>query len=101
MTTKHDSTANYDDFLDEQLKDKDLAIAYLNECLTNESDLTLFLVALRRVVQAQGIKMTHIAKDSGLSREKLYTMLSDKGNPEMKNIKAILDSLGYKLTIAG
>ena len=101
MTTEHPSAVPYKDFLNEQLQDKTLAIAYLNESLNEEEDLSMFLVALRNVIDAQGIQMTSISRSTGLSRENLYKMLSTKGNPEWKSLKVILNSLGYQLTIAG
>lgn len=101
MTKKTRSYRTWDDFMLEELRDKEFAVGYLNESLADEEDLTLFLIALQRVMKAQKVKMTDLAKKSGVSREKLYTILSEKGNPEWKTLKAILDGLGYKLTIAG
>lgn len=90
----------YDELMAQRLQDKALAIAYLNESLQDEDDLTMFLVALRRVVDAQGVRMTELSKRSGLTRESLYKMLSDKGNPELASIKSVLDALGYRLSIS-
>lgn len=102
MTTKrHPRTIPYEDVIAKDLQDKEFAIAYLNECLEDEEDLSVFLLALRHVIHAQGIKMTALAKQSGMNRESLYKMLSPQGNPELKSIKAILDTLGFKIHIAG
>ena len=90
----------YDELMAQRLQDKALAIAYLNESLQDEDDLTMFLVALRRVVDAQGVRMTELSKRSGITRESLYKMLSDKGNPELASIKSVLDALGYRLSIS-
>ena len=96
MTTK---ATSYDSLFADRLKDKTFAIEYLNEALKDEEDLTMFLVALRRVVDAQGIRMMDLSKKSGMNRENLYKMLSDQGNPEFSSVKRILDSLGYRLSI--
>lgn len=99
MTTNSEPTRSYDEYLAQKLQNKEFAIAYLNASLEDEEDLQAFLLALRRVVDAQKIPKTGLAQQAGISREKLYTMLSEKGNPEWRSLKAILDSLGYKLTI--
>jgi probable addiction module antidote protein len=105
MTTnpepKHPASLPYEALLSKELQDKEFALAYLNECLQDEEDLSVFLLALKQVIDAQGVKMTDLSKKSGLNRESLYKMLSQKGNPEMKSIKAVLDGLGFRLTIAG
>ena len=53
--------------------------------------------ALGVVAKAKG--MTAIANDTGLSREQLYTSLSDHGNPTLKTIVKIMQSLGLGLTV--
>lgn len=105
MTTsperKHPASVPYEELLNQELQDKEFALAYLNECLQDEEDLSVFLLALKQVIDAQEIKMTELSRKSGLNRESLYKMLSQKGNPEMKSIKAVLAGLGFRLTIAG
>lgn len=105
MTTKPDKpipkSVPYESSLYQELQNKEFALAYLNECLQDEEDLSVFLLALKQVIEAQGTKMTDLSKKSGLNRESLYKMLSEKGNPEMKSIKALLNGLGFRLTIAG
>jgi len=53
--------------------------------------------ALGIAAKAKG--MSAIAKDTGLSREQLYTSLSDNGNPTLKTIVKIMHSLGLCLTV--
>lgn len=105
MTTKpprkHPPSVPYENLLYQELQDRAFATAYLNEALQGEEDLSVFLLALRHVMEAQGVKMADLSKQSGLSRESLYKMLSEKGNPEMRSLKAILDTMGLRLTIAG
>jgi len=103
MTSKRAPSIPYDtEFLYPRLKaDRQFALEYLNACLQDEEDISLFLLALRQVIEAQGISMTKLSKNAGLNRENLYKMLSEKGNPEWRSIKALLDTLGYKITIAG
>jgi len=90
-------SANYDEYLIESLKNSRRAKAYLNAAL-EDSDPRVFLLALRNVAQARGI--SKVAAQSALSRESLYKMLSQRGNPSLKSLGALLESLGYRLAVA-
>ena len=48
------------------------------------------------VARAKG--MTELAKESGLSREQLYRSFSDKGNPTLKTMLAVMRAVGLDLT---
>ncbi len=52
--------------------------------------------ALGVVARAKG--MSEIAHASGLSREHLYRSFSDKGNPTLKSLLAVMDALGVRLS---
>ena len=43
--------------------------------------------------------MTAVAEATDLHRVSLYKMLSDKGNPTLKSLEAVLDSIGLRLRI--
>ncbi len=89
----------FGDIVIEQLKkDKDFAADYLSEALVDE-DPHVFLIALRRVMEARGVNMTDMARKSGLNREHLYRALSRRGNPAIFNVNKILPVLGYHLSI--
>jgi probable addiction module antidote protein len=51
--------------------------------------------ALGTLARAKG--MREVAKKTGLSREGLYKILSDKGNPEIATILRVLQVLGVEL----
>ena len=87
----------YQEDLIEALKDPVEASAYLNVAM-EEDDRTVFLLALRNVADAHG-GMSAIAKKTRLNRESLYKMLSERGNPEIKNVLNLLASMGLKLTV--
>ena len=87
----------YDDFLDERLQDPARAAGYLNACLEDE-DPEVFLLALRQVARARG-GVAKLAESASLSREHLYRMLSENGNPELRSLEALLDALGFRLAI--
>jgi probable addiction module antidote protein len=73
-----------------------MARAYLESALEDE-DPRVFLLALRHVVQALGV--TKVAAKSKLNRESLYKSLSKRGNPSLQTLTALLDSLGFRLTV--
>ena len=86
----------YEDFLIERLKDRKTAKGYLKAAL-EEDDPRVFLLALRHVAQALG--MSQVAADTKLNRESLYKALSKRGNPSLQTLNAVLDSLGFRLTV--
>jgi probable addiction module antidote protein len=90
-------TTTYQEDLLESLKDPQEEAAYLNAAI-EEGDRAVFLLALRNVAAAHG-GMAAIAAKASLSRESLYRMLSEKGNPEIKSIFTLLRSMGLKLIV--
>jgi probable addiction module antidote protein len=81
----------------ESLRDPSEAEEYLNAAL-EEDDPELFLVALRNVAEAQG-GVAQLANKTKLNRESLYKMLSERGNPELKSLDALLHALGFRLAV--
>ncbi|MCX6382000.1 MAG: putative addiction module antidote protein [Armatimonadetes bacterium] len=87
----------FDEILYKELQDREFAIAYLEDALSESTEE--FLIALRKYVQAnQG--MTKCAEAASINREALYRMLSEKGNPELDSLTAILTACGFKLRVA-
>lgn len=89
----------------EQLHDYDLA-----EGLTDLESIEVFLTdafetgdadyittALGIVARAKG--MSEIATETGLRRTHLYDALGEKGNPTLRTLLAVTQSLGLDLTI--
>lgn len=87
----------YEDVLDEDLQDPNEALGYLNACL-EDGDSNVFLLALRDVARARG-GIAKLAENAELNREHLYRMLSENGNPELRSLEALLDALGFRLSI--
>jgi probable addiction module antidote protein len=76
----------------------DTAIAaYLEEMLA-DGDPRAVPVALRTVADAAG-GMAALAEKTGLSRETLYRTLSEKGNPRLDTLTAILAAFGLRLSV--
>ena len=90
----------WEDYLIKSLQDPKDAMAYLNAALLDE-DPRVFLVALRDVILAHAGSIAAMAEKSKLNRENLYRMLSTKGNPELKSVIALLNSLDMHLAIQG
>jgi probable addiction module antidote protein len=87
-------TKSYRDWLNEKLSDPARASRYLNKAL--EDSEPMFLKALRKVALSQSRTMTDLARECEVSRESLYRMLSENGNPTSENRRAILAAMGLK-----
>ena len=83
----------FEEYLDGALADPVEAANYLNAAYEEDEDV--FLVALQDVARAHG--MTSLSKNTGLQREGLYKMLSKKGNPGYRSLRAILESVGLEI----
>jgi probable addiction module antidote protein len=90
-------TKAYDEILFEDLQDLEEAAAYLTACL--EDSEAVFLQGLRKVAEAHGV-IAALADKAGLNREGLYRVLSEKGNPRLSSLSAILSSIGLRLEIS-
>jgi probable addiction module antidote protein len=89
-------TKSYKADLLRDLGDPSEAAEYLNAAL-EDGNQDVFLLALRDVAEARG--MTNLARDASLNRENMYKILSDKGNPKLSSLSAILNQLGLKMAI--
>lgn len=89
------TTSSYRDSLMEALTDPKEAAAYLNAGL--EDSLESFLKATRNVAQSH--QMSKVAKTAGIQRETLYRSLSEKGNPTLNTLSAVLKVFGLKIQI--
>jgi len=56
------------------------------------------MLALRRMSKAFG-GVTKFAEEADLNANTLYRTLSSKGNPELKNLRALLRAMGMQLTV--
>jgi probable addiction module antidote protein len=86
----------HEDFL-AQPQDSECVAEYLDAALEESAIPEVFLHALRTVAEAKG--MAHLARATDLKRESLYTMLSERGNPVLSSLYAILNALDIRLSI--
>lgn len=87
-------------YKDDLLNDLETRPGYAAKYLTAaalDSD-EAFLVAFRDVATAR-TGMTGLATATGVNRVNLYRMLSKKGNPGIRNIRAILRALNLEIRI--
>lgn len=90
-----------DDLIDELRADPEYAQAYLQvafEEYEQDGDMEMLLLSLRRVAEAQG-GVPELARRLNMRKTSLYHALSEKGNPRLSTISAILHGLGYRLTL--
>ncbi len=89
-------TKSYDEFLQEQLRDPELAAEYLTAAIEDDSP-ALFLIALRNVAEAQG-GVAALADATHLNRQTMYRTLSSEGNPTFATLLTILRAVGMNLS---
>ena len=73
------------------------AVELLNSIL-EDGDQGELLIALRQMADAFG-GVRSVAKSAELNPSQLYRTLSDKGNPEVRSLTAILRAMGLRLAI--
>jgi len=88
------NTVSYKQDLLQRLAEPEYAAGYLTECF--EAGEAEFLLGLRDVVEAHG-GVGQLAKAAKLSRESLYRLLSEKGNPRLSSLNTIMNVLGIQL----
>jgi probable addiction module antidote protein len=89
------ATKSYDEFLQGELRDPEVAAEYLSASLEAGS-VDQFLVALRSVAEAHGGIGT-LSEITDLNRQSMYRMLSEQGNPTLASLRTILRALGIDI----
>lgn len=87
--------------IEELRADREFAIGYLKfamESLDNPEERAGALLSLRAVAEAYG-GLGAVAAAAGISRESLYRALSPKGNPTLKTLVAVLNTVGLRLSV--
>ena len=73
------------------------AAEYLNAAI-EDGQPAVMLKALRNVADSTG-GMSHLSRETGLTRESLYKALSKDGNPRLSSLDVILRAMGLQLNI--
>jgi probable addiction module antidote protein len=81
--------------------DPELAVECLKlalESLNNPDERGGSLLTLRSLAEAYG-GLGSVAAKAGISRESLYRSLSPKGNPTLRTLVAVLNTMGLSLSV--
>lgn len=88
-------TGDYDGWFLERLTDPRIAADYINAALSEHPEN--IKVVLRNVAKAHTMKK--VAKEAGVARESLYTILSEEGNPTLANLNGVLKAVGLRVAV--
>ena len=89
-------TKSYDEFLRRELREPEMAAEYLSAAL-EEGSVAQFLLALRNVAEAHG-GVGVLSNITELNRQSLYKTMSERGNPTLSSLLAILHAIGIDVT---
>ncbi|MDH5274771.1 MAG: addiction module antidote protein [Gammaproteobacteria bacterium] len=92
------SRSHEDSTVESLRRDRKYAAAYLDQVLV-DGDQQELMLALRRLSEAFG-GVPGLAQQAGLNATTLYRALSGNGNPELRTLRALLDAMGLRLSIA-
>jgi probable addiction module antidote protein len=96
---KHRASISHDKAIVEELRrDPDFAVEYLKAALEDSDEPKVLLVVLRQLAEARG-GVAKIAKKAGVKRESLYRALSERGNPRLSTLTAVMKAVGLRLTV--
>ena len=88
--------ADYRQGLLARLRDPDYAAGYLDACL-KEGELP-FLTGLRDVAEAHG-GLGALARKTGLNREHLFRLLTERGNPRLLTLGRLTKACGLRMAV--
>ena len=82
----------------DHLQSKEDVRLYLEACAEEDpGDGSLIRAALNDIARAQN--MSRLAREIGMTREGLYTALSENGNPSFATVMRLTRALGMQLRI--
>jgi probable addiction module antidote protein len=96
---KHKPSISHDEAVIKHLReDPEFAAEYLKAAIEDTEEPKVLLLALRRLAEAKG-GIAKVAKAAGIERESLYRALSERGNPRLSTLVAVINAVGLKLTV--
>ncbi len=101
MAKKKPRLRTWSEFKHELFKDDpELAYGYLRASFEENADLPGAIIeAIRSVSEALDMPLEKIAKKAKIQTSTIYKALGKDGNPTLQTLSAILDALGFRLTI--
>ncbi len=89
---------SHDDAMAELFRDDPAMAAATLDAILADGDHGELLVTLRQMAKAFG-GIPAVAKSAELNPTQLYRTLSEKGNPELRGLTALLRALGLRLAV--
>lgn len=89
---------SHDDAMAELFREDRAAAAATLDAILADGEQGEMLVTLRQMAKAFG-GMPVIAKAADLNATQLYRTLSEKGNPEVRSLNAVLRTMGLRLAV--
>lgn len=89
---------SHDEAMAEAFRNDPAYAADLLNSILEDGEQAELLIALRQMAEAFG-GVRSVAKEAHLNPTQLYRTLSEKGNPEVKSLTAILRVMGLKLAV--
>ena len=92
-------TKDYQTDLLKRLTNREYAAQYLKAAFDEtlaDGNKAAFLLALKNVVDAVGAMQT-VANEAKISRQHLYRMLSEEGNPTLETLTSVLQAVGMTI----
>ncbi len=92
-------TKDYQIDLLKRLTNREYAAQYLKAAFDEtlaDGNRAAFLLALKNVVDATGAMQT-VANEANISRQHLYRMLSEEGNPTLETLTSVLQAVGMTI----
>jgi probable addiction module antidote protein len=74
-----------------------IAASKLDAALS-EREIEVFLQSLQKVIRAR-VGFTAVARNTGLNRTALYSILSSSGNPTLSTLVILLSAVGLRLAV--
>jgi probable addiction module antidote protein len=84
------------EFMHEFIKDKEAVRSLLGRTIFVEPEVSCEII--KDLVEAYG-GVSALAKDTGLSRVAIYTMISPKGNPSLSSLRKVVHAMGLKAVV--
>ena len=94
-------SVNYQDLKLIRLKDPKYAKLYLETALEDtreDGNHEAFLLALRDVVEAQGV-IQEVDKNDTKPKQSFYHTVSEEGSPRLETLDRVLKTLGLRISI--
>lgn len=98
MQSRPQRDRSHDEAMAELFRDDPAAAAATLDAILADGDQGELLVTLRQMTKAFG-GVPSVARSADLNPTQLYRTLSEKGNPELRSLSAVLRSMGLRLAV--